>query len=199
MILTATKHELPTLPYALDALAPQISEETMFFHYKKHQQAYIDNLNQLIPETPYENSTLEEIIMNADGAIFNNGSQAWNHTFYFLALSPDPKSMPSDSLREAIDRDFGSFDTFKEQMTKAAVSLFGSGWAWLAEDKTGRLQVIPMSNAGNPLREGMKPLLTIDVWEHAYYIDYRNRRAEAVKAIWDRIDWRIIEGRYEKL
>ncbi len=187
---------LPKLPYALDALAPQISEESMQYHYGKHLQTYIDNLNRLIVGTCFENASLENIVRHADGPLFNNAAQTWNHIFYFLALSPNPKSVPTGQLGTAIDRAFESFGRFKEELSQVAVSLFGSGWAWLVEDKSGKLAIVGRSNAGNPLTDGMRPLLAIDVWEHAYYIDYRNRRADAVKALWERIDWRVVEERY---
>ena len=191
-------HELPKLPYALDALAPQISEETMLYHYGKHHKAYVDNLNRLIVGTPWQDASLEEIVLGADGAIFNNAAQTWNHTFFFLSLSPDPKSVPTGALAEAINRDFGSFDAMKETMTKAAAGQFGSGWAWLVKDKNGKLSIVAESNAGNPMTRGLKPLLNIDVWEHAYYIDYRNRRPDFLQALWDRVDWKVVEKRFEE-
>ena len=191
-------HALPPLPYAVDALAPKMSQETLEFHYGKHHQAYINNLNSLIPGTPFENSSLEEIIVRADGPIFNNAAQVWNHTFFFYTLSPSPKSMPSGPLAKAIDRDFGSFDQFKEKFAQAATSLFGSGWVWLVADNVGKLSIISEPNAGNPLRKGFRPLLAIDVWEHAYYIDYRNRRPDFIRNFWDLIDWNVIEKRYEQ-
>ena len=191
-------HALPPLPYAVDALAPKMSQETLEFHYGKHHQAYVNNLNSLIPGTPFENSSLEEIIVRADGPIFNNAAQVWNHTFFFYTLSPSPKSMPSGPLATAIDRDFGSFDQFKEKFAQAATSLFGSGWVWLVADNVGKLSIISEPNAGNPLRKGFRPLLAIDVWEHAYYIDYRNRRPDFIRNFWDLIDWNVIEKRYEQ-
>ncbi len=191
-------HELPKLPYALDALAPQISEETMLYHYGKHHKAYVDNLNRLIVGTPWQDASLEEIVLGTDGAIFNNAAQTWNHTFFFLSLSPDPKSVPTGALAEAINRDFGSFDAMKETMTKAAAGQFGSGWAWLVKDKNGKLSIVAESNAGNPMTRGLKPLLNIDVWEHAYYIDYRNRRPDFLQALWDRVDWKVVEKRFEE-
>ena len=196
-LITMT-HELPKLPYALDALAPQISEETMLYHYGKHHKAYVDNLNRLIVGTPWQDASLEEIVLGADGAIFNNAAQTWNHTFFFLSLSPDPKSVPTGALAEAINRDFGSFDAMKETMTKAAAGQFGSGWAWLVKDKNGKLSIVAESNAGNPMTRGLKPLLNIDVWEHAYYIDYRNRRPDFLQALWDRVDWKVVEKRFEE-
>ena len=191
-------HTRPPLPYAMDVLAPKMSKETLEYHYGKHLQTYIDNLNNLIKGTPYENMTLEEISVKADGPIYNNGAQAWNHAFFFNSFSPTPKSVPEGALAEAIKRDFSSFDAFKEQFGKAAIGLFGSGWTWLAADKDGKLVIVSESNAGNPLKKGLIPLLGIDVWEHSYYIDYRNRRADYVKNFWDIVDWKVIEKRFKK-
>ncbi len=182
----------------MGALAPQISEETMTYHYTKHHAAYVNNLNNLIPGTKFENATLEEIILTADGPIFNNAAQVWNHTFFFFSLSPNPKAAPTGALADAITRDFGSFDAFKEQMSKAAVGQFGSGWAWLVKDKAGKLSVVATSNAANPMTQGLTPLLNIDVWEHAYYIDYRNRRPDFVSKVWERVDWKTVEDRFGK-
>lgn len=186
------------LPYAYDALAPQVSEETLRFHHDKHYVGYVNKLNELILDTPYAQQPLEDIIVSADGAIFNNAAQAWNHEFFFDELSPKAQARPAGALLKAIDESFGSFEQLKAQMEKAAVGLFGSGWVWLVEDKSGRLAIVSEQNAGNPLRYGMKPLMCFDVWEHAYYIDYRNRRADAVAALWDRIDWKVVEQRYGK-
>ena len=168
-ILLIMTHTLPQLPYAEDALAPKMSKETIEYHHGKHQRTYVDNLNKLIAGTPYENMSLEEIIVRADGPIFNNAAQDWNHTFFFFTLSPTPKSMPSGPLAEAIDRDFGSFDAFKEQFTSAAAALFGSGWTWLVKDRDGKLSIRPMPNAGNPLRDGLTPLLTVRLSPAAHY------------------------------
>jgi len=187
--------ELPVLPYDLKDLEPIISEKTFSFHYKKHHQAYIDNLNKLISGTQFENATLEEIILKADGGIFNNGAQVWNHTFYFFAFSAKGQGSPSGKLADMINRDFGSFESFKEAFTKMALTQFGSGWAWLVVNRDGKLEVMQTSNAGNPLREGKKPLLTCDVWEHAYYIDYQNRRPDYVAKFWEITDWEKVEGR----
>lgn len=186
----------PQLPYASDSLAPAISQETIDFHYGKHEKAYIDNLNKLIKGTEFDNEDLEEVIRRADGPLFNNASQAWNHIFYFFSFSPDGGGEPSGELADAIRRDFGSFEKFKEEFEKAGVSLFGSGWVWLSRDQDGRLFISQEPNAGNPLRKGLTPLLTFDVWEHAYYLDYQNRRADALKSLWDIIDWDMIESRY---
>lgn len=189
---------LAPLPYDYKALEPEISEETLHYHYDKHAAGYVTKLNSLIPGTPFEGMTLEDIICKSEGGIYNNAAQIWNHAFYFGALSPEPQSQPEGALRTALETAFGSFDSFKEQMTDAAAALFGSGYVWLVEDKDGKLSVYSGANADNPLCHGLKPLLCIDVWEHAYYIDYRNRRADAVKAIWNRIDWKVIGQRFGK-
>lgn len=186
----------PRLPYAPDALAPAISQETVDFHYGKHEKAYIDNLNKLIDGTEYEDMALEDIIRTATGPLFNNASQAWNHIFYFFTFSPDGGGAPDGELRKAIDRDFGSFDKFKEDFEKAGVGLFGSGWVWLSRDNDGKLLITQGPNASNPLTDGLTPLLTFDVWEHAYYLDYQNRRADALKRLWDIIDWAVVASRY---
>lgn len=193
---TVTLFTLPELPYDLDSLEPQISGETMRYHYGKHHKAYIDNLNTLIKGTPFEGKSLEEIILGSDGAIRNNAAQAWNHTFFFLTLSPSPKKQPGGALAKAIERDFGSFETFRTLFAKQAAALFGSGWVWLTVDSDGKLRIESFSNAGNPLSEGHTPLMCMDVWEHAYYIDYRNRRADAIAAWWDKIDWGTVEKRF---
>lgn len=190
------KYVQPELPYSRDALAPAISAETVDYHYGKHEKAYIDNLNRLIKGTEYDDMDLEEIITSSKGPLFNNASQAWNHIFYFFTFSPDGSREPSGELRRAIDRDFGSFDKFKEAFVEAGVSLFGSGWVWLSRDNDGKLVITQGPNASNPLTEGLTPLLTFDVWEHAYYLDYQNRRADALKALWDIVDWDVVEGRY---
>ena len=189
-------HKLPELPYALDALNPHISKQTLEFHHGKHHLAYVNNLNALIPGTKFEDATLEDMIREADGGIFNNATQIWNHTFYFQAFSPKPKAAPEGKLLEAIVRDFGSFEAFREEFTKAAASLFGSGWAWLAVDGDGKLQIVKESNAGNPIRQGLKPLLTCDVWEHAYYLDYQNRRPDYLSNFWPLVDWAVVESRF---
>lgn len=189
-------YTLPELAYSLDALNPHLSRQTLEFHHGKHHLNYVNTLNTLIVGTRFEDAPLETMIREADGAIFNNAAQHWNHTFYFEAFAPNPKAQPEGALRQAIDRDFGSFDAFKEQFTKAAVTLFGSGWAWLVQNAEGKLQIVQESNAGNPLRAGLRPLLTCDVWEHAYYIDYQNRRADYVKEFWSLVDWSVVEGRF---
>lgn len=187
----------PDLPYSTDALAPVISKETVEYHYGKHEKAYIDNLNKLIENTEYADMELEEIIRTATGPLFNNASQAWNHIFYFFTFSPDGGGEPTGELRKAIDAQFGSFEKFKEDFEKAGVTLFGSGWVWLSKDNDGKLFITQGPNAGNPLTDGLTPLLTFDVWEHAYYLDYQNRRGEQLKKLWDIVDWDIVEGRYE--
>ncbi len=189
------KHELPKLAYSLESLNPVIGEKTMMFHYGKHHQTYVDNLNKLIEGTDYEDADIETIIKKAEGGIFNNGAQVWNHTFYFDSFSPNPKEKPEGKLLDKITQSFGSFDEFKNQFTKAAVTLFGSGWAWLVIDHSKSLQILQTSNAGNPIRDGFYPLLTCDVWEHAYYLDYQNRRADYVNNFWKIVDWQIIEKR----
>lgn len=190
------KFTKPRLPYGISDLEPVISATTIDFHYGKHEQAYIDNLNKLIEGTDYENKALEEIIRTSDGALFNNASQAWNHIFYFFTFSPEGSRDPEGRLRHAIDEQFGSLEQFKREFEEAGVSIFGSGWVWLSKDKDGKLFITKTSNAGNPLTDGLTPLLTFDVWEHAYYLDYRNRRAEALKEWWKIVDWDIVSSRY---
>lgn len=192
------KHELPKLPYALEDLTPVISSKTLEFHYGKHHQAYVNNLNNLIVGTKFENADLETIVREADGGIFNNGAQVWNHTFYFTTFSPKPKTAPTGKLAEAIVADFGSFEQFKEAFAKAAATLFGSGWAWLVKDAYGHLEIVQESNAGNPLRSGLTPLLTCDVWEHAYYLDYQNKRPDYIQEFWRIVDWSVVEERFGK-
>lgn len=186
----------PELPYAIDALEPAISARTIEFHYGKHEKAYIDNLNRLIKGTEFEDMELEEVIAHAKGQLFNNASQAWNHIFYFFSFSPEGRREPQGDLRKAIDRDFGSFEKFKEAFVDAGVGLFGSGWVWLSRDQQGKLLITQGPNAGNPITEGLTPLLTFDVWEHAYYLDYQNRRADALRQLWDIVDWEVVENRY---
>lgn len=186
----------PQLPYAPDALAPAISEDTVNYHYGKHEKAYIDNLNSLIKGTEFEDEPLEDIIRSAEGPLFNNASQAWNHIFYFFSFSPEGGGEPDGELAEAIKRDFGSFDKFKDAFVDAGVKLFGSGWVWLSKDEDGKLFITQESNAGNPMKQGLTPILTFDVWEHAYYLDYQNRRADALKKLWDVVDWAVVGSRY---
>lgn len=180
---------LPALPYALDALSPKISKETLEYHYGKHHQAYVNNLNKLIVGTPFEALSLEEIIQQSSGAIFNNAAQVWNHTFYWHSLSPQGGGEPSGELAAEITKTFGSFAEFKEKFSQVAVSTFGSGWAWLVQTSDKKLEIISTSNAGTPIKDGLTPLLTCDVWEHAYYIDYRNVRPDYVEAFWSLVNW----------
>jgi Fe-Mn family superoxide dismutase len=189
------KHEMPKLPYAPDSLAPYMSRETLEYHYGKHLQTYVDNLNKLIDGTKFADAPLETIVKNADGPIFNNGAQVWNHTFFFAQFSPRGRKKAEGRLAAALDRDFGSFDTFREEFTAAALGLFGSGWVWLCADRNGKLSITKESNAGNPLAHGFTPLMTCDVWEHAYYIDCRNRRADYLKNFWEILDWTVVEKR----
>lgn len=189
-------HKMPELPYAQDTLAPHISKETIEYHYGKHLQTYVDNLNKLIVGTEYENASLEEMIKKAEGPIFNNAAQTWNHTFYFCTFSPKPQDAPSGKLLAALEAKYGSFDAFKAEFEKKATGLFGSGWTWLVKDAAGNLDIVNESNAGNPLRNGLTPLMVMDVWEHAYYIDYRNRRAASIQATWNVIDWKKVEERF---
>jgi Fe-Mn family superoxide dismutase len=190
------KFTLPELPYAFNALEPIISERTISFHYGKHHQTYVNNLNGLVVGTEFENSDLEEIVKKSEGPIFNNAAQIWNHTFYFLSLTPNKGSAPGDKLSKAIVAGWNSLDNFKAEFNKAAVSVFGSGWAWLVKDAAGKLSIVKESNAGNPITHGLTPLLTFDVWEHAYYLDYQNRRADYVAALWDLVDWNLVSERY---
>ncbi len=191
------KNEMPKLPYPQNGLEPVISAETIEYHYGKHLQTYVTNLANLTKGSADESKDVEEIVRTApDGGIFNNAGQVLNHTLYFLQFTaPKADNAPTGKLKELIIRDFGSVEEMKTQFENAAVTLFGSGWAWLSLNKDGKLQITKESNAGNPLRQGNKPLLCFDVWEHAYYIDYRNRRAEHVKKLWDIIDWNVIEQR----
>ena len=191
-------YELPALPYAKDALAPHISEETLEYHYGKHHQTYVTNLNNLVPGTAFEDKTLEEIITSASGPVFNNAAQIWNHTFYWNCLSPTGGGEPAGTLAEVINAAFGSFETFKEEFTKTAVGTFGSGWAWLVKNADGTLAIVSTSNAGNPLTAGQTPLLTCDVWEHAYYIDYRNARPKFVEAFWKLVDWDFVAENFAR-
>jgi Fe-Mn family superoxide dismutase len=190
-------HTLPALPYAKDALAPVISEETIEYHYGKHHQTYVTNLNNLIKDTEFENSTLEEIILKSSGGIFNNAAQVWNHTFYWNGFKPNGGGTPSGELAAAIDKAFGSFDEFKKQFTQKAITTFGSGWAWLVKNKDGSLSLESTSNAATPLTSGQKPLLTIDVWEHAYYVDYRNARAKYAEEFWSIVNWDFVADNFK--
>ena len=189
--------ELPALPYAKDALAPHISEETIEFHYGKHHQTYVTNLNNLVPGTEFEGLSLEEIVKKSSGGIFNNAAQVWNHTFYWNSLSPNGGGAPTGGLANAIERTFGSFEKFKEEFTKCAVTTFGSGWAWLVKNDKGGLELVSTSNAGCPLTNGQTPILTCDVWEHAYYIDFRNLRPKYLEAFWALVNWDFASANYD--
>lgn len=189
--------ELPALPYANDALVPHISPETIEYHYGKHHQTYVTNLNNLVPGTEFEGLSLEEIVKKSSGGIFNNAAQVWNHTFYWNCLSPNGGGAPTGGLANAIDRTFGSFEQFKEEFTKCAVTTFGSGWAWLVKNPNGTLELVSTSNAGCPLAAGQTPLLTCDVWEHAYYIDFRNARPKYLEAFWALVNWDFASANYE--
>ncbi|GAB6008737.1 superoxide dismutase [Dysgonomonas reticulitermitis] len=190
------KFELPKLPYATNALEPVISQQTIEFHYGKHLQAYITNLNNLIQGTKFENADLETIVKESDGAIFNNAGQTLNHNIYFLSFSPNGGGEPKGKLAEAINAAFGSFENFKKEFNAAGVGLFGSGWVWLAKDSAGKLQITKEANAGNPITKELTPLLGFDVWEHSYYLDYQNRRADHLAELWKIIDWSAVEARY---
>lgn len=189
--------ELPPLPYAKDALAPYISSETLDYHYGKHHQAYVNNLNKLVPGTKFEGKSLEEIILESDGGIFNNAAQVWNHTFYWNSLSPQGGGEPADKLAAAMNDTFGTYEDFKEKFTTTAMTTFGSGWAWLVKDKHGKLSIVSTSNAGNPMCDGHTPLLTCDVWEHAYYIDTRNDRGAYLKNFWELVNWDFATENYK--
>ena len=190
------KFELMALPYAPEALEPMISKETIAFHHGKHLAGYVNNLNALLDGSPLAGLPLEEIVLKAEGGMLNNAGQILNHNMYFGQFSRDPKSAPSGKLAEAIERDFGSFEAFKEEFVKKGATLFGSGWVWLSADKDGKLVITQETNAANPIQKGLKPLLTFDVWEHAYYLDYQNRRADHLAALWQIIDWEVIEKLY---
>ena len=193
------KIELMALPYAPEALEPVISRETLEFHHGKHLAGYVNNLNGLLPGSEYENMALEDIVRKAPaGAVFNNAGQILNHEMYFGQFcAPKVDNAPKGKLAEAIVRDFGSFEAFKDAFQKGGATLFGSGWVWLSTDKDGKLVIMQEANAANPVQKGLKPLLTFDVWEHAYYLDYQNRRAAHLAALWQIVDWRVIAARYE--
>jgi Fe-Mn family superoxide dismutase len=180
---------LPELPFPKDSLKPHISEETFEYHHGKHHAAYVNNLNKLIEGTEFEQMTLENIILNSQGGIFNNAAQTWNHTFFWNSLSPNGGGTPKGNLLDEIVKNFDSFDNFKKKFTDSAVTLFGSGWTWLVKNPDGTLEIIQTQNAGTPLTLGKKPIITLDVWEHAYYIDYRNARPKFVEAFWEIVNW----------
>lgn len=189
--------DLPPLPYPKDALKPYISEETLEYHWGKHHKAYIDKLNKLLESSPeFQKKSLEEIIKSSSGALFNNAAQAWNHSFYWKCLTPKSKKKPEKNLAQKIDSTFGSFDEFKAKFKDSALNNFGSGWTWLVKKKDGSLAIVNTSNAQNPMTGGDKPLLTLDVWEHAYYIDYRNERGKYIDNFWQIVNWEFVESQY---
>ncbi|MFT3929794.1 MAG: Fe-Mn family superoxide dismutase [Spongiibacteraceae bacterium] len=192
--------ELPPLPYAQDALAPHISAETLEFHYGKHHKAYVDKLNTLVPGTPLEGKSLEDVIKAAGpGPVFNNAAQIWNHTFYWHSLSPNGGGAPTGAVAEAINKAFGSFDKFKEDFTNSAINNFGSSWTWLVKKADGSVAIVNTSNAGTPLTDAsVTPLLTVDLWEHAYYIDYRNARPKYLEHFWNLVNWSFANANYAK-
>lgn len=188
--------KLPELPYSYDALEPHISQKTIEFHYGKHHQTYVNKLNGLIKGTAFESASLEEIIKKSDGAIFNNAAQVWNHTFYWESFAPKGSDKPGGTLLDAIEQKYGTFEQFMDDFSQTAATLFGSGWAWLVKRPDGQLDIVKKSNAENPLQDGDIPLLTCDVWEHAYYLDYQNRRPDYINAFWKIVDWNVVEKRY---
>jgi Fe-Mn family superoxide dismutase len=188
-------HELPKLPYALNALEPNISQKTLEFHHGKHHQAYVNNLNNLIKGTEFEEMSLDDIIKKSTGGIFNNAAQVWNHTFYFEQFSASPKKMPSGKLSSLIAESFGSFEQFKSEFDKAATTLFGSGWAWLVKNSDGKLAIVQTSNAETPMKANTQCLMVIDVWEHAYYLDTQNARPKYIENFWNLLDWAVVENR----
>lgn len=190
------KHLLPELPYALDALAPVMSADTLNYHYGKHLQTYLDNVNRMIEGTPFAEMKLKDMITKAQGALYNNAAQAFNHIIFFKQLTPTPTTI-SPLLTQALVARFGSVDTFKSEFSNAAAALFGSGWVWLALDANNVLQIVPEPNAGNPITHNMRPLMCIDVWEHAYYLDYQNRRGDYIKNFWNLVNWDYIEKRMQ--
>jgi Fe-Mn family superoxide dismutase len=189
-------YELPELPYANSALEPHISAETLDYHHGKHHAAYVANLNKLVAGTEHEGKSLEDIIASSDGGIFNNAAQIWNHTFYWNCLSPSGGGAPSGDLGKAIDDSFGSFDAFQEKFTASAIGNFGSGWTWLVKNSDGSIEIVNTSNAATPLTDGQTPLITCDVWEHAYYIDYRNARPAYLGAFWSLVNWEFANKNY---
>jgi len=191
-------HNLPELPYAKNELEPFISQRTLEFHFGKHHQAYVNNLNKLIKDTPFQDASLEDIVKHSEGGIFNNGAQVYNHTFYFMALTPNGGGKPKGKLMDAITNTFTSFESFKDDFSKLGATLFGSGWVWLVVDSNGKLRILQKTNAGNPLRDGYKPIFTMDVWEHAYYLDTQNARPKYIENFWNLVNWNIVERRFEE-
>ena len=193
------KFTLMALPYALDALEPVISKETIGFHHGKHLAGYVNNLNALLAGSPLAGMPLEEIVLKAEGGLLNNAGQILNHEMYFGQFASEPgKLAPAGKLAEAIGRDFGSLEAFKEDFQKKGATLFGSGWVWLSADKDGKLVITQEANAANPIQKGLKPLLTFDVWEHAYYLDYQNRRPDHLSVLWEIVNWDVVESRFSK-
>ncbi len=190
------RFSIPQLKYSFDALEPIVSRQTLELHYGKHLQAYLNNLNSLVEQSDFNSGILDDIVYSASGPLFNNGAQVWNHIFYFNSLTPDRELEPGGSLLKAIEFSYGTLEDFKAEFERQALALFGSGWVWLSKDSNDELRITQESNAGNPLREGLTPLLTFDVWEHAYYVDYQNRRAEHLSRLWDVVDWEMVESRY---
>ena len=190
------EHKLPELPYAMDALQPHISRETLEYHYGKHHNAYVNNLNNLIKGTEFQDQSLEDIIKKSSGGIFNNAAQVWNHTFYWHCLSPNSEGRPEGNLAKAIEAKFGTFDDFKKQFSQAAATLFGSGWAWLVKNQDGSIELTTTGNAGTPMTSGKTALLTCDVWEHAYYIDYRNARPSYIEHFWNLVNWKFVANNF---
>jgi len=195
--MASQKFELMTLPYAANALEPVISQQTIAFHHGKHLQAYVNNLNALLPGSGFEETPLVEIVKKSTGGIFNNAGQILNHELYFGQFRPaKADNQPTGNIANAITKDFGSFEAFKEEFQKKGATLFGSGWVWLSADANGKLVITQEANAANPVQKGLNPLLTFDVWEHAYYLDYQNRRPDHLAALWSIIDWQVVEQRY---
>lgn len=188
--------ELPALPYEMNALEPHISQETLEYHYGKHHKAYVDKLNTLIPGTEFEDMSLEDIVLKSDAGIFNNAAQIWNHTFYWNCMSPNGGGEPEGDLAKAINKAFGSFEDFKQEFSTACATLFGSGWVWLAKTKNGELKIVKSPNAENPMTQGMTPVMTCDVWEHAYYIDTRNARPKYVENFWNLVSWDFVSAQF---
>jgi Fe-Mn family superoxide dismutase len=189
-------HTLPPLPYAQNALEPHISAETLEYHYGKHHQTYVTNLNKLIEGTQFATASLEEIVMKSEGGLFNNAAQVWNHTFYWNCLKPNGGGEPTGKLADAINKAFGNFAAFKDKFSTSAVGNFGSGWTWLVKNKDGSVEIVNTGNAANPMTSGKTPLMTCDVWEHAYYIDYRNARAKYVESFWNLVNWDFVDKNF---
>lgn len=196
-IFNMSSFQQPPLPYAMDALKGYISEEQMSYHYGKHHAGYYTKLNAMLADNPLAEKPLEQVVVESTGGMFNNAAQAWNHAFFWDCMTPSQSGPPTGNFAQRIDRDFGSFESFQKQFSEAAVSLFGSGWAWLAIDSTGRLSILPLSNADTPLKHNQTPLLTLDVWEHAYYVDYRNERPRFVEGFWDVANWEFAANQLE--